>query len=115
MYAQGGTMKGIVVSLNAEGIPSPGGSTWSIGAVRTILHNQAYAGDRVWNQTRRNKAAHTVEKKSRDEWVVVRDSHPAIVLRDLFDRVRRRIENRRPRTSYIRRQYMLSGLIVCTE
>ena len=115
MYAQGGTMKGIAVAFNAERLLSPGGSTWSVGAVRTILNNQAYAGDYVWNQTRRNKAAHTVEKKSRDEWVVVRDSHPAIVSRDLFDVVKKRLEKRTPNSSYVRRKYLLSGLLQCAS
>ena len=115
MYAQGGTMKGIAVAFNGERLLSPGGSTWSVGAVRTILNNQTYAGDYVWNQTRRNKAARTVEKKSRDEWVRVTDAHPAIVSRDLFSAVGKRLSQRKPTKSLVKRRYLLSGLIRCTE
>ena len=113
LYADSGTMKGIAVTYNAKGIPSPGGSTWSVNSVHSILNNQSYAGDYVWNQTRRNKAEHTVTKKDRSEWVVVKDSHPAIVPRDLFDQVAARIKKRRPRSSYVRRKYLLSGLLQC--
>ena len=35
--------------LNAEGIPSPGGTLWSADAVRSILKNPAYKGDLRWH------------------------------------------------------------------
>jgi len=55
MRAKGNSYRQIAHALNEEGVQSPGGSTWDVSSVRTVLMNESYLGRRVWNQTRRNK------------------------------------------------------------
>ena len=56
-YADGMSLKQIAAMLNAEGIPTSQGprskrqTTWSRGAVRTILSNTRYIGKLAWGTT----------------------------------------------------------------
>ena len=123
MYAEGFSYKNVAHALNAEGIRSPGGSTWDISSVRTVLLNENYRGHRVWNQTRRNKKAQRGTKlpKPRDEWVITENAHPAIVEQELWDLVAKR---RKQLSRHIRNgggnrtvhsPYLLTGLLKCSE
>ncbi len=52
--SEGGTLQPlgsykIAKRLNAEGIPSPGGTLWTASSVRDILKNPAYKGDLRWH------------------------------------------------------------------
>jgi site-specific DNA recombinase len=60
---QGDAPGRIAAALNRDGIPSPQGATWSPKAVRRILSNPVYAGERYG----------------------VKRAHPAIVSRQLFN------------------------------
>jgi site-specific DNA recombinase len=110
--------------LNEEGVTSPGGSTWAVSAVRTILLNESYLGHRVWNRTRRNKKVRrgTKVQKSREVWVISKNAHPAIIEEDLWDGVQKRrgqiqahIKNGKGGYNTGRSPYMLSGLLKCDE
>ena len=86
LYGDGQSYLKIANALNLEGQVSPGGSTWDVSSVRTILRNESYLGRRVWNQTRRNKKVKRGTKvaKPRDEWIVTEGAHPAIIDKDLW-------------------------------
>jgi site-specific DNA recombinase len=123
LYAAANSYRTIAVTLNEEGVPSPGGRTWDPSAVRTILLNENYTGARVWNQTRRNKKVQrgTKTPKSRDEWVITKDAHPAIIDEDLWDAVQHRrgkirvhIEQGGGRRA-AHSPHMLTGLLKCDE
>ncbi len=58
---------------------------WGIGAVKDILKNRMYCGDMV--QGKHRSVRNTITKVSAPEWVIVADTHEAIVSRDLFDAV----------------------------
>ena len=45
------SMNAIAVSLNSDGVTSPGGGTWDRSKVRRILLNELYAGTLVYNRT----------------------------------------------------------------
>ena len=123
MYAEGASYRGIAHALNPEGITSPGGSTWDLSAVRTILLNESYLGRRVWNQTRRNKKVRRGTKipKPREEWVITENAHEAIVSVDLWERVAARRGQIRlqmdgkggSRTA--RSTHMFTGVLKCDE
>ncbi|MGL6195649.1 MAG: recombinase family protein [Thermoguttaceae bacterium] len=84
--------------LNQRGEPSPGGVRWSSGSVHNILSNEQYAGSVVYNKTSsRLKSATRQNPKS--EWVVTPNSYIPIISRELFEKARAKIQNRRTRMS----------------
>lgn len=137
--------RAITTRLNQQGIASPRcgqwGRThytgaWGNSTVANILKNQAYAGDTVWNKRTEGKfhklsdgrsvqrprsMAGLSELNPKEDWVVVRDTHPAIVSRATFEAAQRILAGRdhtrgfrhkllgRGRTS----NFLLAGLITC--
>ena len=94
--------------LNDEGIPSPTAykqsngihyhvamknpnfSLWSSPTIYQMLHNQTYAGDLV--QGRHKKVSYKTEKTvwlPKSQWIVVPNTHEAIVDRDTFETVQK--------------------------
>ena len=95
--------------LNRLAIPTPRdgswssrhGGGWSCTAVNSILRNPAYAGDLAWNRRTHGKINRivngtAVEREdtllrkcrynSELDWIVVRDTHPQIVSRHVWER-----------------------------
>ena len=108
----------IAKRLTAEGIPSPGGKeVWQVSTVRSILTNEKYKGDALLQK------AFTVDflqKKSKvNEGEVpqyyVRDSHPAIIAPDLFERVQAEMRRRQAMGNKYSGKSVLSGRIVCGD
>jgi len=153
MYAeQGKGYRSLAYTLNNEGIPTPRGPEWSHiysgfwtdSTIRSILVNPIYAGDMVWNH-RQDGRFHRISKgravdrenvhgarlvpNSKEDWIVIRDAHPSLIGRRLFEQVRQRLENhpksieQRQRTSKLdthgktwngqRSRFILSGLMKC--
>ena len=124
LRAEGASYKKITHSLNDDAILSPGGGTWDISAVRSILFNESYLGRRVWNQTRRNKKARrgTKVRKPREDWVVVEDAHKPIITQEVWDvvearrgRIQMEIKNGQGGHNTAQSPYMLTGLLKCQE
>ena len=88
----------------------------------TLLRNKAYLGERIYNTTRRaslsEKKTHRL-RNAPNEFVIIADSHPPIVSRDLFDQVQAVLDAKRPKISGRRKHspnvYILSGLLFCKE
>ncbi|MCZ6688077.1 MAG: recombinase family protein [Planctomycetota bacterium] len=148
MYVnEGKGFKAIADTLNRKGTAAVRGpewariysGKWADSTVRAILMNRAYTGDMIWN--RRTDArfykisqGRAVERdgvhearlvpNDESEWIVVPDSHEAIIRRALFEKARQRREARvgsraqRGQTPVggwqgVRSRFILSGLLVC--
>jgi len=136
--------KGIADRLNQQGIQSPRaghwsshhGPKWAMTTIRDMLLNPAYVGDFVWNRLtfakfhriRKGRAEAVTgipgkgpEQNRPDDWVVVRDAHPALISRTLFEEAQRKRAARRERSGCrtyrggrgATSAYLLSGLIRC--
>ena len=129
--------KSIADRLNREGMPSPRGGKWSMTTIREMVSNPAYAGDLVWNRRSMAKfhrikngravakprhGGRAVEENDPADWIVTRDTHPAIISRQEWARARaKRTERckhyphsyRRGRGA--RSEYLLTGLIGCAR
>ncbi len=104
--------KAVADALNRRGIASPRGpewskqysGKWSLTSVRAILVNPAYTGDLVWNRRtdarfhkivdgraveRPQTLASRLELNDESDWIVVRDAHPAIVSRRVWEMARK--------------------------
>jgi site-specific DNA recombinase len=131
--------KGIAQRLNQERVPAPGrcSDTWSMSTIREIVINPTYMGDMVWNRrtmakfysiaqkravVRPKVGRVAVEDNDEADWIVTRDSHPAIVTRRLFEMARTlRLERRKRYPHSYRRgrgatsDYLLTGLLICSR
>jgi len=133
--------KSIAGRLNREGVPSAGRTKgpdkWCMTTIRDLLSNPAYVGDMVWNRRSFSKF-HSIKKKrasakpktkglakekhKREDWIVTRDTHPAIVSRRTFDVAMQRRKSRRERCQHnfrwgrgVTSPYLLTGLVVCSH
>jgi len=159
MYLDGRGFKAIADQLNRTGVPSARCSAWaqhysgqwSMTTVRAILVNPAYSGDMVWNRRtdarfysisegraieRRGVMGRRLEPNGQEDWVVVKDAHPALVSGRRFAMVQERIEAQSKQTRGInprtgqpagtrercgggwtgpRARFVLSGLCTCAR
>jgi hypothetical protein len=148
MYAeQGKGYKSLADTLNQQGIPTPRGpqwahiyrGKWTDTTIRAILVNPIYAGDMVWNRRtdarfhrisqgraidRENVHGARLVPNDQSDWIVIRDAHPALINRRLFEQAKQRLENHpkaieqkqntHGRTwNGQRSRFILSGLLRC--
>ena len=106
MVLKGSTLMDVTKTLNEEGVTTSKGSKWLITSVHKILENEAYTGTLVWGLT----------GKDGSPPVRVENAFPAIVTHQEFQRVKRLLKSRSPKTVHPRRAaspYLLSGLATC--
>lgn len=85
--------KRIARTLNEQGIPT--GRKWTPSTVLSILGNHAYLGYRTWNK----KSEVNGHKNPSTEWIVSKDSHPAIVTEQLWNSAQSMLSARRTSAS----------------
>lgn len=136
-FAAGSSPLAISRSLNAEGVPGPGGRSWGDTTIRGnaergtgILRNELYVGRLVWNRQRYLKDPDSGRRVARpnahSEWIVHDVPDLRIVHEDLWQRVADRLsairnspatikqresrfwEHRRPKS-------ILTGRVFCAE
>nr|WP_288886427.1 recombinase family protein [uncultured Blautia sp.] len=101
--AQGYGYCTIAKILNEQGIMSPGahrfaqhvvrdermqGAVWKMDVIRSMLHDEVYLGSMVRGKT--HMALHKGERRHhvpREDWIVVPETHEAIISRELYDKV----------------------------
>ena len=104
--AEGDGLNTIAVRLNEAGVLAPshykkrlgeithenliGNGNWQTRTVAKILRAGVYAGDLVQGVSK--VIDHKQVRASADEWTVVRDTHEAIVSRELFDAVQKALD-----------------------
>jgi hypothetical protein len=69
----------------------------SANGLSTLLRNRAYLGERIYNSTRRTDKK-TIRLRNDDKEIVrIVDSHPAIIPKELFDRVQIILDHKKPK------------------
>ena len=118
-------INGIAKKLTALGIPTKKGAReWHRMVVRQIIENRAYIGEfyqNRWNTEGMlgNKFADTDEKirmteRPREEWILV--PCPAIIDKEQFEYAQKLLEQSRRRwNGSERHEYLLSGLLRCSD
>lgn len=129
-YAAGQGTGGIVERLNRAGVPGPRGRRWKHGAVKRILGNEKYTGQRIWGQVRFERQPGTPRRVARamprDQWHVQERPDLRIVLPELWTRVQQRRGTiravltasgtrtlMRGRNATLSSKYLFSGFIRC--
>lgn len=138
LRAGGESFHGIARILNEKNIPSPGklrllrgitkakkyeNAVWIRGTIRKICSDQVYIGNRVHGKMKRDKVGLGKKKRSKDEWQVIENAHPAIIPIQLFERVQQiNQEELQRRGSYEQRagfnddyRDLFRGMVFCAE
>ena len=104
--------KEIAKTLNSEGIRTSTGERWGRVTVHKVLTNEAYCGTLVWGGRQGQKAIQSGEPPIR-----VENAWPAIIDRETFNIIQRKMALRSPRITHPRTVpsfYLLSGLLFCS-
>lgn len=133
MKMQGASFVEIAKTLNQENIPSPSRYAgergvkkykdcshilWQPQAVSRILYNPTYVGDMV--QGKNNRSIYSKEKQGKrkeEAWEIRKDSHPAIIEREVFQKVQE-VKEKNSKTWKDRQggpgyENILEGILVC--
>lgn len=133
MFASGESARHIANILNNEGILSPRAyyyqslgkvnpnthesDTWSSAGVMQLMKNQVYIGNMV--QGKRRVASFKTKQREvtqKDEWIVVGNTHKALVDMETWEKVQERIAgNKRARVSHTGEISLFSGIARCGD
>ncbi len=124
--------KEITTLLNKENIPSPSaykrlkgvnrnwlrvsivGEFWDISTVWRILHDQRYIGNSLSNKSTRIRVGHSSAKSlSEKDWIVVKNTHEAIVPIELFEKVQKTVRKNNNLPKISNNERILKGLLRC--
>lgn len=100
-YLAGKTPAQLKAELEQDHIPSPTGKAeWSRATIQNMLHNEKYAGDLLLQKTyTADFLTKTVKKNHGEvEQYYVRNNHPAIIPRDIFQAVQLEMARRGSKT-----------------
>ena len=125
-YLRGGTIRGVVACLNAEGLRSPRGKQWRSSTIRSLLVNKKYTGAFVWGKytagyyygTEKGEIVprQKTDKKHRTTPIEHPNRFEAIIDQRTFAAVQRRLKKQRQDTSPLRQpseRFLLTGLLKC--
>ena len=125
-FNAGASPRQIAADLNAEGIPSPRGTSWTKTAIRSdakrnigILVNPIYIGRQVWNRSRWVKHPDTGrrlrQERPESEWIVSQHPELAIVSPEQWDAAQARQRRRAKASGGAGRpaRHLLSGILRC--
>lgn len=117
-YISGMTLGSIVDELNTKGYTNKKGGVFNKNSLNSILRNEKYSGKYVYNKVvakgvdnKRNGHKY----KDEAEWIVVEGGVPAIVGKELFERVQLVLKDRKikPGMRAAKTTYLLTGLVKC--
>jgi len=108
-------LRQITHELNDRGIRTRIGNEWNYCNISSLLRNPVYTGQLVYGRNPQGRFNHVGNGGiGGDAPIVTPDAHPAIIDLRTFDRVQRKLEQRRhPRARPRNNDYLLSGLLVC--
>ena len=127
MSIAGHSLKGIAKSLNEE--RTSGRGNWCPTGIRSMLKQEIYKGEVIWNRTRFEKVPGTNKRRAKprdeSEWLRIQRPELAIVSVELWRRVQDRLNSFGSKSSEGRHRglfsraitspYLFSGLLKCGD
>jgi len=125
MCAAGAGLTRITKTLNGEGVPSPRAQlgrpqAWAKASVRAVLRRPLYAGEVVWNRSRKRDGwgRHHQHARPETEWLHVAAPSLQIIPTELWQRVQTQLEARASSVAHGDRSswaspHLLSGFARC--
>ena len=132
LFMQGMSKRAVGLYLNEHGVPSPTAyrrlkglpvssavaddPMWAARMIHEVLTNPLYTGDLVQGRRRvKSYKVHQIEAVPEEEWVVVPNTHEAIIPHETFDKVQGLLK-RDTRTSPKGRElHLFSGFLKCAD
>lgn len=115
-YLAGGSYKSIIEGLNRDGIKTKRGNSFGANSLHDLLHNEKYVGVLVYGKSEHREDGTRNTHYSAPDAVRIADAVPAIIDREVFDKVQARMaENKRQQSGRPpkKRDYPLRGKVFC--
>ena len=98
-----------------EGAPESKRYDWRISAVKTILKDELYIGNNIFNRAPTASFKSKIQTRNpKSEWICVENTHEPIISRDVFEQVQGQIANRR-REQKDGTTQIFAGLLKCAD
>jgi len=119
-YLDGKGIQRIAIDLRLMKTPSPRGSYWQEATIKRLLQNPAFLGKTVYLRTsgslHKNKKTQKFKVNDEEQWLVVNDTHPALISQEEFDKVQYILsQNKRIPVAARGGKQVLSGLVFCAK
>lgn len=125
MYDSGSTMGQIAKKLQDEKVYCPsyngfeknknGIYGWNYSTISKILKNEFYLGNTVYGKViNLSYKSKKVKFVPREEWKVVANTHKAIISKELFDSVQKKIKLSQKAKTH-KHTWILNGIVTCKE
>ncbi len=101
----------IAKQLNEKGILSKFKKDWSIRTIKLMLTNPVYKGTLVWNRKDSSKKKRT--EKNDAEWVVIDDCLSAIIEKNVWDAVQKKVNSKQIAPRAKTSPHLLGGILKC--
>ena len=133
MYLSGFGQLTIVKQLNDEGIPCPSEykkqcglnyhnsnrldntSYWTYATVHRMLQNEIYIGNMVQNKSFRQVCKTKAISLPKERWIVVENTHEAIIDKDTWDKVQNILERGTRQLDLNHNIHMFAGYLRCGD
>lgn len=131
LLLRGTSKRAIALYLNEHDIPSPAtyrksrglpagrgteGSMWAVGTVSAILTNGVYTGDLIQGRRRvKSYKVHDIEAVPEEDWVVVPNTHEAIIDKATFAKVQEHLKRDTRSAPQKRELHLFSGFLKCAD
>jgi site-specific DNA recombinase len=114
LYASDNSYDKILVAL--QGKSTKKGNPFTKSSIKAILSNERYIGVYTWNKKIFKQMRKWAGGKPNPNVVRIEDCIPKIISKEVFNMCQERMNNKERNASYkAKREYLLSGLIECTE
>lgn len=133
MFLDGMSKNAIAVYCNDHGIPTAseykrskgmvyktqltvGKPLWTTAAIDKILKNCLYTGDMVQGRRRvKSYKIHEIENIPESEWIIVENTHEAIIEKQTFDKVQKMLKRDTRTAPGEKKVYLFSGFLKCAD
>lgn len=88
---------------------------WTYSTIRNILKNEMYTGCMVQNKSFRTLCSKNASPLPKDKWIIVPDTHEAIIDKITFNRVQTLITKNIRHTGLNHNVHLLAGIIKCGD
>ena len=118
-YAGGKSYREIIEGLNRDGLKTKRGNAFGTNSLHDLLHNEKYIGVLIYGQSPyREDGTRNTHSKDLSNAIRIEDALPAIVERDLFNTVQKRMaQNKRQQGGRPskNREYPLRSRVFCKD
>lgn len=116
-YDSGMSYKQIIAGLNRDGLKTKRGNSFGTNSLHDLLHNEKYIGVMTYGASPyREDGTRNTHAKDGQDVIRIEDAIPAIVDRELFERVQQKMANNKKQQSgrpAEKREYALKGKVFC--